>query len=127
MIHQSILNRIIRCPSASVSRPHILNQDSNVYCQFQTDFISPFCLTMRALEQIYYIVVDLKFCSKVYLLICKLFFITHLSLASHKRDLANSVDQTPHYVASDQSLSYLHQIQKFLQNMVLIKTSQTPL
>ena len=53
--------------------------------------------------------------------------LTHLSLASCKRGtLANSVDpdQMPQNAASDQGL---HCLQKFLQNMVVIKTKQTPL
>ena len=83
--------------------------------------------------------------------------LTHLCLASHKRDigkqcrprsdlycnysqpmyawrpiketLANSVDpdQTPQNAASDLGLQCFHLIQGFLQNMVLIKTNQTPL
>ena len=54
--------------------------------------------------------------------------LTHLSLASHKRDIANSVhpDQTPQNVASDQDPHCLHKVQEFLQNMTIVKINQAP-
>ena len=56
-------------------------------------------------------------------------YLTHLSLASHKRDIANSVDpdQTPQNAASDQGVHCLHLVQKFLLNTIIIKSNQTPL
>ena len=57
-----------------------------------------------------------------------LFALTHLSLASHKWDLDSvDPDQTPQNAASDQGLHCLHLVRKFLQNMIIIKTNQTPL
>ena len=55
--------------------------------------------------------------------------LTHISLASHKRTLAISVDldQTPKHAASDPGLHCLHYVQIFLQNKTIIKTNQTPL
>ena len=56
-------------------------------------------------------------------------WLTHFRLASHERDLANSVDpdQTPQNAASDQGLHFLHLVQEFLLNMVVTETNQTPL
>ena len=54
--------------------------------------------------------------------------LTHLSQASHKGTLANRVDpdQMPQNAASDQGLHCLHQVQRFLQNMIIKKkTNQT--
>ena len=55
--------------------------------------------------------------------------LTHLSLASHKRDIGKqwTQNQTPHYAVSDQGLHCLHFVQLFLQNMIIIKTNQSRL
>ena len=56
--------------------------------------------------------------------------LTHLSLASHKRDIGKQCiprsDATSD-AASDQDLHCLHKVQKSLQNMIIIKPNQTPL
>ena len=51
--------------------------------------------------------------------------LTHLSLASHKRDTGKQYRPRLD-AASDQGLHCLHLVQKLLQKMMIIKTNQTP-